>query len=159
MPTILLQTTIHSSIEICFDLARSIDLHMLSTADTYEKAVAGITSGLINLNETVTWQATHFGIRQELTSKITAFERPHHFRDEQQKGAFRYIIHDHYFDKVKDVVIMKDVFRFQSPFGLTGRIIDRFILFNYLRKLLIKRNNTIKEFAESAKWKDVLAAK
>ncbi|MFX8875810.1 hypothetical protein ABTM97_19785, partial [Acinetobacter baumannii] len=79
-------------IEKCFDLARSIDLHQISTAETNEKAIAGKTNGLINLNETVTWEATHFGIRQKLTSKITKFDRPYHFRDEQVKGAFKCFI-------------------------------------------------------------------
>jgi len=72
MPRIELSTGIRSSIEICFDLSRSVDLHKLSTAKTNEEAVAGKTSGLMNLNETVSWRATHFFIRQELTTKITA---------------------------------------------------------------------------------------
>ena len=117
MPLIELQTKIKSTIEICFDLSRSIDLHKISTAHTKEKAIDGVTAGLINLNEFVTWQAVHFGVKQKLTSKITAFKRPFHFRDEQVKGAFKFIIHDHYFTIKNDVVIMKDVFSFQSPFG------------------------------------------
>jgi hypothetical protein len=87
MPEIQLTTTIQSTIEVCFDLARSIDLHQISTAHTNEKAVAGATKGLINLNELVTWQAVHFGIKQKLTSKITAFNKPFYFRDEQVKAA------------------------------------------------------------------------
>ena len=76
MPKIELTTEIYSSITICFDLSRSIDLHKISTAKTNEEAIAGTTSGLINLGEYVTWKATHFGIKQKLTSKITAFESP-----------------------------------------------------------------------------------
>lgn len=156
MPIITLKTYIKSNIEICFDLSRSIDLHEISTANTNEKAIAGTTSGLISLNKFVTWQATHFGIRQKLTSKITAFNRPFHFRDEQQKGAFKFFIHNHYFESQGINVIMKDVFEFQSPFGFLGKLVDRIILKDYLRKLLITRNNTIKDFAETEKWKLVL---
>ena len=76
MPVIELKTFIKCSIKICFDLSRSIDLHQLSTTQTNEKAIAGKTSGLINLDEFVTWQATHFRIKQKLTSKITAYNRP-----------------------------------------------------------------------------------
>ena len=83
MPKIELITSIRSTPEICFDLSRSIDLHQISTAKTNEKAIAGIITGLINLGETVTWEATHFGITQKLTSKITAFKRPFHFRDDR----------------------------------------------------------------------------
>jgi len=72
MPKIILVTEINSTIEICFDLARSIDLHKISTAKKKEQAIAGKTSGLINLNEFVNWQATHFGIKQKRTSNFTA---------------------------------------------------------------------------------------
>ncbi len=156
MPVIELKTNIHASAEICFDLSRSIDLHKISTASTNEKAIDGTTHGLINLNEFVTWQAKHFGVTQKLTSKITVYDRPFHFRDEQQKGAFKYIIHDHYFETNGDKVMMKDIFNFQSPYGFLGRIIDKMILTNYLRKLLKTRNKIIKEYAETEKWKLVL---
>ncbi|MES2478334.1 MAG: hypothetical protein V4561_04565 [Bacteroidota bacterium] len=84
MPTIQLQTIIKSSIQICFDLSRSIDLHKLSTRETQEDAIGGCTVGLIGLNEFVTWQAVHLGVKQKLTTKITAFESPFYFRDENR---------------------------------------------------------------------------
>lgn len=156
MPKIVIITEINSTLETCFDLARSIDLHKISTAHTNEQAVEGRTNGLINLHETVTWQATHFGIRQKLTSKITAFDRPNYFTDEQIKGIFKSIIHEHKFEKVGDKVIMTDIFEFHSPFGLFGKLFNRLILTNYLKKLLTDRNQIIKAFAETEKWKEVL---
>lgn len=83
MPLIILETIINADIETCFDLSRSIDLHKISTAKTKETVVDGITKGLISYNEFVTWEAVHFGIKQRLTSKITAYKRPFHFCDEQ----------------------------------------------------------------------------
>lgn len=156
MPKIELVTFIKTDIEKCFDLARSIDLHQISTAETNEKAIAGKTNGLINLNETVTWEATHFGIRQKLTSKITKFDRPYHFRDEQVKGAFKCFIHDHYFENINGVVKMVDVFDFKTPLGILGKIADKLFLIRYMTKLLNNRNDVIKEFAESGKWQSVL---
>jgi ligand-binding SRPBCC domain-containing protein len=156
MPVIKLETHINAPIQVCFDLSTSIDLHKISTAATNEKAIAGTTEGLINLNEQVTWEATHFGIRQQLTTKITAFDSPVYFRDEQLKGAFKFLEHDHYFEQNGDAVVMKDVFNFQSPFGFVGHLFDRLILTNYMRKFLIERNNVIKEFAETDQWKLVL---
>ena len=79
MPKIELTTEIAAPIEVVFDLARSIDLHEQSTSQTNEKAVAGRTSGLIELGESVTWEATHFFVRQRLTARIVKFERPTHF--------------------------------------------------------------------------------
>ncbi len=156
MPKIELVTEINSTLEICFDLSRSIDLHKISTAQTNEQAIAGRTRGLINLHEIVTWQATHFGVRQKLTSKITAFDRPNYFINEQTKGIFKSIIHEHNFEKVGDKVIMRDVFEFHSPFGLFGKIFNKLILTTYLKRLLTKRNQIIKEFAETKKWKEIL---
>ena len=85
MPTIKLETHINAPIQLCFDLSTSIDLHKISTAATNEKAIAGTTEGLINLNECVTWEATHFGIRQQLTTKITGFDSPNVARSVPKK--------------------------------------------------------------------------
>lgn len=80
MPVIRVETSINASAEICFDLSRSIDLHLDSTAETGERAIAGVTSGLIGMNEHVTWRAQHLWW-QELTSKITEFDRSNYFCD------------------------------------------------------------------------------
>lgn len=156
MPKIKLKTIIHADIEICFDLARSIDLHSISTAKTNEKAVDGKMKGLIELNEFVTWEATHFGVRQRLTSKITAFERPFHFRDEQQKGIFKRIYHDHYFQKLENGVLMTDEFTYEAPFGILGKLVEKLVLTKYLTKFLKERNQMIKEYAESDLHKTIL---
>jgi ligand-binding SRPBCC domain-containing protein len=159
MSKIILETSIDSDIEICFDLSRSIDLHQVSTIRSKEKAIDGRTRGLIGLNEFVTWQATHFGVRQKLTSIITMYNRPFHFRDEQLKGAFKYIIHDHNFSVKNSKVLMIDTFNFQSPFGFIGQLADKTVLTNYLKKLLIYRNQVIKDHAETKKWMNVLNEK
>ncbi len=156
MPKIELTTEIHASISICFDLSRSIDLHKISTAKTREEAIGGTTSGLINLGEYVTWQATHFGLKQKLTSKITVFESPFYFRDEQIKGIFKSICHDHKFEQVGEKVIMIDIFEFEAPYGIIGRLLNKLVLTNYLRNFLIERNNIIKDYAETDKWKLIL---
>ncbi|MDR6560370.1 MULTISPECIES: SRPBCC family protein [unclassified Arcicella] len=159
MPKITLETIIQSDIEICFDLARSIDLHKISTAHTNENAIDGTTTGLINLGETVTWEAKHFGIKQQLTSIITAFSYPNHFRDEQLKGIFKSFVHNHSFEVKDENVIMTDVFIFESPYGILGEIFNKVILTKYLTKLLADRNKIIKEYAESDLWKLVLNRK
>ncbi len=156
MPIIRLTTEINAPIEICFDLSRSIDLHKISTAHTNEEAIAGRTTGLIELNETVTWQARHFGIKQKLTSKITAFDRPNFFEDQQVKGAFKSFKHEHKFEQIGEKVVMTDVFDFTAPFGIFGRIFCKLVLKKYMTNLLVTRNQVIKEFAETEKWKLVL---
>lgn len=159
MPVIELVTEIKSTAGICFDLSANIDLHQLSTSRTNEKAIAGITKGIIKINETVTWQATHFGVRQKLTSVISQYNRPFHFRDEQVKGAFKYFKHDHFFETKNGLVIMTDRFEYASPFGIFGKVFNKIVLTNYLAKFLTERNQVIKEFAESGKWTTLLSEK
>lgn len=157
MPTIRLTTRINAPVDRCFDLARSIDLHRLSTAGTDEEAVAGVTSGLIGKGERVTWRARHFGVVQTLTSEITLFDRPSRFRDEMVSGVFRSIKHDHLFRQVGNTTVMKDIFRFESPGWIFGRLFNHLVLIRYLRRLLLKRNRVIKKVAESDQWKSLLA--
>ncbi len=156
MPIIVIETKINAPIEICFDLSRSIDLHILSTRQTNEIAIEGKTSGLINLNEFVTWEANHFHIKQKLSSIITEYQSPFYFKDEQLKGAFKYFKHEHIFIEFENYTLMKDIFEFDSPFGFFGKIANFVLLKKYLSRLLIKRNLVIKDFAESGKYKEIL---
>ena len=148
MPAIILQTHINAPIQKVFDLARSIDLHMQSTKQTGEKAIAGRITGLIELGETVTWRAKHFGIRQNLTSKITEYKYPDYFVDEMLNGAFKSIRHEHQFSWVDNHTVMKDIFVFESPLGILGRLFNWLVLKRYMTSLLVERNRVIKETAE-----------
>ena len=148
MPKIELTTIINAPIEKVFDLSRSIDLHMESTKQTGEKAIAGKTSGLIELGETVTWRAKHFGIWQTLTSKVVEYDRPNLFVDEMVSGAFKSFRHEHSFTASGDHTIMKDIFEFESPLGIFGQAFNKLILTRYMTKLLVERNRVIKEAAE-----------
>lgn len=153
MPVIELVTFISAPVERVFDLARSIDLHIQSTSSTGERAVAGVTSGLIGPGQEVTWRARHFGIWQSLTVRITEFERPTHFADTMLSGAFHRMEHHHYFDSTATGTMMRDLFSFQSPLGSIGRIADFLFLTRYMRAFLIERNRVIKATAESEDWR------
>lgn len=156
MPIIRIETKIKADKNIVFDLARSIDLHKISTQQTNEEAISGVTSGLIGMDESVTWRAKHFGIYQELTSIITAFRKPDYFVDEMAKGIFKSFKHEHLFEDIGGQTKMIDIFDYQSPLGILGIIADNLFLKKYMKKLLDKRNESIKEFAESDKWKEVI---
>ena len=157
MPIIRIKTKINAPIERVFDLARCIDLHAASMSENKEKAVAGKTKGLIDKDETVTWEAVHFGIKQKLTSKITIFNRPHQFRDSMVKGAFKRFDHDHFFEVKNLQTVMKDVFDYDSPLGIFGSIADRIFLEKYMTRLLKSRNKLIKTVAESDDWKKYIS--
>lgn len=156
MPLIELVTIIEAPIQRCFDLSRSIDLHKISTEQTAEEAVAGVTSGLIGINESVTWRAKHLGLTQTLSTIITEFNEPVFFVDEMEKGAFKSFRHEHHFENLEYKTKMTDHFDYCSPLGLFGKLLDLIFLERYMTALLVKQNSCIKEFAESEKWREVL---
>lgn len=149
MARIDLSLHIGAPVERCFDLARSVEAHTRSTATTRERAVAGTTSGLLALGDQVTWRARHFGIWQELTSRITAFDRPRHFRDSMVRGAFASFNHDHFFAPASGGTIVQDVFEYHAPLGVLGRIAERLFLTAYMRRFLDARLRALKALAES----------
>jgi len=150
MPVIRVETEIEAPPALCFDLARSIELHIASTGRTNERAIAGVTGGLIGAGQEVTWSARHFGVRQSLTSRITVFDPPHHFRDSMVRGAFARFDHDHHFEAHDGGTRMLDLFDYAAPLGLLGRLAERLVLDRYVRRLLVERARVIKTFAESA---------
>lgn len=126
-------------------------MHRTSAAATGERAVAGRTSGLMNLHDSVTWHARHLGVWQNLTTTITDMNPPTYFTDEMVRGAFRSFRHEHHFTQTADgSTLMVDIFDFESPFGVVGRLVNRLFLTAYMRRFLERRNQTLKEFAERA---------
>lgn len=153
MSTVTVITRIHAPIERCFDLTRSMDFHVHSMSTLGETAIAGVTSGLIGMGQEVTWRARHFGLWQTLTSRITAYDRPHHFRDSMVQGSFKSFDHDHYFRRLDKDTVMEDAFEFTSPLGLLGKLADAVFLKVYMKRLLTSRAQQIKQAAESDSWR------
>jgi ligand-binding SRPBCC domain-containing protein len=156
MPTIHLTTFVAAPAQRVFDLARSVDLHRKSMAHTGEEAIAGTTSGLISLNETVTWKAKHLRRVRILKSKVTAMNPPLSFTDEMVDGDFKSLRHEHHFKRIDNGTLLIDIFTYEAPYGRIGKLADRLFLTNYMKNLLETRNKTIKEYAESDKWKFIL---
>ena len=149
MPVIVLRTRVAAPPARCFDLARDVELHQQSTAASRERAVAGVTAGLLGASDEVTWEATHFGVRQRLTSRITEFDPPNRFVDEMVRGAFARFRHEHQFLSLPDGTEMVDIFDYTSPLGPLGRVADRLFLKRYMTRLLRERNAYLKRAAQS----------
>jgi ligand-binding SRPBCC domain-containing protein len=148
---------IAAPIERCFDLARSIEVHLLGTERSGEQAVGGVTTGLIGLNESVRWRAKHLGVRQHLTSKITAFDRPVYFQDTMIEGAFRFMRHGHFFAALSENrTEMRDRFAFAAPIPVLGLIAEGLFLKRYMDRFLRCRNEILKQVAESDWRQDYL---
>jgi ligand-binding SRPBCC domain-containing protein len=156
MPNIHLTTFIAAPVERVFDLSRNIDLHKESMTKHKEEAVAGTRFGLIEKDETVTWKAKHLFKTRVLRTKITEMVKPMVFVDEQAKGDFKMLKHEHHFKPCENGTIMIDVIHFETPYGAMGRWFNALYLTRYIKKLIEQRNQTIKEFAETDKWKKLL---
>ncbi|HEY4089698.1 MAG TPA: hypothetical protein VGM43_27415 [Bryobacteraceae bacterium] len=109
-----------------------------------------MSSGLIGLDQRVTWKAKHFGVWQQLTSEITAMDRSVYFQDVMVLGVFRFLRHDHSFRALSsEETEMKDVFRFAAPLPILGR---------YMKALLRERNAAVQRIAEPEEWRSFLCA-
>lgn len=148
MAKIHLITTINAPLQTVFDLSRNIDVHKKSAGLSNEKVVAGVTSGLIGFDETVTWRGKHFGIFLQHQSRITAFKNPKYFVDEMEKGHFKSFRHEHFFEEQNGTVIMTDKLQYETPFGIFGKLFDKFLLEKHLTNFLLTRNAMLKELSE-----------
>jgi ligand-binding SRPBCC domain-containing protein len=158
MPTIHLTTFIEAPVERVFDLSRNISLHKLSMQHTGEEAISGVTSGLIKKDETVTWKAKHLFKMRFFTSRITEMTPFEKFTDKMIKGDFLSYEHEHFFKPVDNGTILIDIINYETPYGFLGKMVNQFYLNTYLEKLIVTRNELIKQYAESEKWRALLSS-
>ena len=148
MPLVEVQTQINADIQTCFDLARNIDFYQKSLKNSSEIAIDGKMTGLVEANDSITWEAKHLGFVRHLTLKVTEFNNPNLFVDEMVHGDYKAYKHDHVFRKSGNKTIMIDKFYFESPYGIIGKFVDLLFLKKYMTNFLKTRNKILKEEAE-----------
>lgn len=148
MTTIKITTNYFAPIETIFNTNRNIDIHQQSASKTKEIAIAGITSGLINKKETVTWKGKHFGVYLTHQSLISEMDFPTYFVDEQLKGQFKSFKHQHFFEQKENYVEVTDILEYETPFGIFGQLFDKLLLKKHLTNFIIHRNTVLKNLAE-----------
>jgi ligand-binding SRPBCC domain-containing protein len=147
---IRLETVIAAPAGDCFGLSLSVDAHAASMRRSGERAIGGVTSGIMKLGDTVTWRARHFGIVFRMTSAITEYQYPSRFVDVQLQGPFRRWWHEHTFTATANgKTVITDVVQFQSPLGPLGCLADRLVLDRYMPRLLRQRNAWLKTTLEA----------
>ena len=155
-------TIVNAPILRCFDLSRSVEVHLVANVHCGEQAVAagGVTSGLVGLSQQVTWRAKHFGVWQDLTSQTTALEPPSYFQVTMIRGIFRSMQAEHLFRILpSSATEMKDIFSIAAPVPPWGLLAETLFLRRYMLALLRERNAVIKRIAESpSDWQQYLEA-
>ncbi len=149
MTLIKLTTVIEAPIGVCFDLARSVDVHLDSLTHTGERVVAGRNSGLCQAGDIITWEARHFCVTQRLTACLTHVDYPDSFEDRMIKGAFKRMHHRHELVFAEGATLMTDYFTYEVPCGLLGSCFDWLVLNRYMTNLLTVRNSCIKKLVEA----------
>ena len=149
MPIVVIETTIHVPVELCFDLARDVGVHAESAAFSSERIVEpGRTEGLLERGDLIAFEGRHFGIRQRFVARITEFDRPIRFVDEMVHGAFKRLRHIHEFKPIGNATLMRDIIEWQAPFGLIGRLADTLFLRRHMVGFVSTKQRALKQIAE-----------
>ena len=150
MPIIRFTTEVEAPPGRVFDLARDIGAHLESMRRHRERVVGGRPSGLLEAGEEVEWRARHFGLPLRLRTRIVELEPPVRFVDEQVRGPFVSMRHEHTFEGRRTGTLMTDVFVYHAPLGPLGWLADALFLEWYMRRLLVSRAAALKRAAEAA---------
>jgi ligand-binding SRPBCC domain-containing protein len=81
---------------------------------------------------------------------------PDGYTEEQIKGDLKSFRHEYHFKKVENGTIMIDLVEYDGPRDLAGSIAGKFFLKSYFENNVKKKNDLIRQYAESEKWKAVL---
>lgn len=149
MIELVLQIRVAAAPEVCFDLARSMDFHRSSMSASGERIVGGRASGLIELGEEVEFEARHLGMTRRLRSRVTEFDRPRRFVDEQVAGPFRALRHEHVFEASAGGTRLTDRVRIEVGWSALGWVAERLLVGPHLRAVLRGHQENIKRAAES----------
>jgi ligand-binding SRPBCC domain-containing protein len=143
--TVAVVTLIRATPDDVFDLELDADVHAASMAESSETATTSTGRAALRLGDEVTFTARHFGLTWRMTGRVTEYDRPHRFVDEQVRGPFRRMRHEHLFEPLSGgSTRMTDRIRFDAPLGPVGAVVGRLVLAPYLRSLLEQRAAHIK---------------
>jgi ligand-binding SRPBCC domain-containing protein len=148
--TIEVVTLIEAAPDVVFDLELDVDVHTASLPGSRETATTSTGRRQLLLGDEVTLRARHLGIRWRMTGRVTVYQRPDRFVDEQVHGPFRMLRHEHLFRRrERDGTLMVDRMTVSAPLGPLGTVVTRLLIAPYLRRLLIRRAAHIKGVAEA----------
>jgi ligand-binding SRPBCC domain-containing protein len=150
-----LETEVAAPPAVVFDLSLSIDAHAASMRRWRGRAVGGRTTGRIGPGEHVTWRAWHAGVPWTLTSRITDYDRPAGFVDEQVRGPFAHYRHEHHFVVARGGTLMIDDITFAAPLGIAGVLAERCFLRRRVLALIENRNDHLRALAQPGRPPDL----
>jgi hypothetical protein len=97
--------------------------------------VVHIDDGEMRSGFKIAYRIRWMGVSLRWTTMINEFEPPHRFLDVQTKGPHRIWRHEHTFEGTESGSIMRDVVRYQLPFGILGDVAHWLIVRRQLRRI------------------------
>ena len=157
MPRLHLTTFIAAPVERVFDLSRNLTLYKLIFQNRKEGFSSGAASNLLAKGETVSIVSKLAGKSRMSIIRVMDMQRPLSFTEEQVKGDLDIYRHEHHFKSIENGTIVIDLVDFGSTRDMLGKLFGKFYLKKYLEELLRRRNEMVRTYAESEKWRAVLS--
>jgi ligand-binding SRPBCC domain-containing protein len=156
MSKIHLTTFIKAPADRVFDLSRNITIFRKALQSRKEKISSGAAGNLVSSGETITLHARHLGKTRMMTARVMEIKKPLTFIEEQVKGDLKSYRHERHFKEIDNGTIMIDLLEFEGPRDMLGNFFSQFYLKKYLQKIILERNELIRQFAETEKWRAVM---
>ncbi|MFT3948860.1 MAG: SRPBCC family protein [Agriterribacter sp.] len=156
MSSIHLTTFIKAPADRVFNLCRNSTIFKKAFEGRKETLTASASDILVKQGDTMTLSAKHLGKTRALTLRITEMEAQQKFVEEQVKGDLKSFRHEHHFMEVENGTIVIDLVEMEEPRDAIGGMLGKIFLKNYFEKILSKRNELIRQYAESDKWRAVM---
>lgn len=156
MSLIHLTTFIKAPVERVFDLCRNTTVYRKALEARKEQLNASATGILVKEGDTFTLSAKHLGKTRAVTARIIEMDVNEKFVEEQVKGDLKSFRHEHYFKPVENGTIVIDMVEMEEPRDAVGGVLGKLFMKKYFETLVSKRNELIKYYAESDKWRAVM---
>ncbi len=118
--------------------------------------MAGYTRGLLGLHQRVLTQSNLWGFHFSTEMILTKFTPPFFFSYKIVNSIFKTVEHDYYFYDVSEETVMVNHLYYQTRWGILGEVINVIFLDYYLNHIIAKRNDLLREYAETNDWKVIL---
>ena len=157
MITVRHEVRVQAPAERCFDLARSVELHVDSATDIAARLVGGRMRGLSANGDCTIWSARFLGVRFAMTTCIENFAPPFGFGDRLTRGLLRKFAHVYRFIPQPDGgCAMSDELTLEAPGGFFGRLLERCYLARRMSVLVRRRLEHVRRVAEGDDWRRYL---
>lgn len=156
MSFIHITTFIKAPVDRVFDLCRNTTIYRKALHGGNETLSASASDVLVKEGDTVTLSAKHLGKVRALTARVIELSKHEKFVEEQVKGDLKSFRHEHYFKPVENGTIVIDMVKMEEPRDAVGGFLGKWFMKKYFEKILHKRNELVKQYAESDKWRTIM---